>query len=148
MFSYFPSNPLKGLITTKFFAIWRFPPLFLLFIISFTSWNLKLQQPRNHLRKVLSWKVVVPHSPKNLQILLLMIICCLTFFTICDLQATKTVFLICKLLCNQYSQNLSFSMLVALKNTVKTSVIFLNCFKHVPINIFNWWMPKRFYNDW
>ena len=71
MFPYFPSNPLKGLIITKFFVIGKFFPLFLLFIISFTSWNLKLEQPRIHLKKVQSQKclkVVAQHSHENLQI--------------------------------------------------------------------------------
>ena len=72
MFPYFPSNPLKGLIITNFFCYLKIFPTFLIFNISFTSRNLKLEQPRIHLKKVQShkcWKVVAPHSPKNLQIL-------------------------------------------------------------------------------
>ena len=72
MFPYFPSNPLKGLIITNFFCYLKIFPTFLIFNISFTSRNLKLEQPRIHLKKVQSHKcrkVVAPHSPKNLQIL-------------------------------------------------------------------------------
>ena len=125
MFPYFPSNPLKGLIITNFFCYLKIFPTFLIFNISFTSRNLKLEQPRIHLKKVQSHKcrkVVAPHSPKNLQILRAAHILPHLFH---DLRSKKSIFFstsFCSI--NMYYQNLSLCMLVMyLKNSVKSSII-------------------------
>ena len=84
MFPYFPSNPLKGLIITKFFCYWKIFPAFSPFyhfiqVLEFKTWATTWKKFK--VKSVEKW-LSHPKTYRYWE----QLICCLIFFTICDLQ--------------------------------------------------------------